>query len=161
VLVVPRVTSHRGRFQADDVRRPSEDLLKQITARLELCRIVGARVLIEPPRYAGMTVVARITPRPRTHPGRLQEAAMDALYTYFHPLDGGPDGKGWPFGRPVHVGEVYSVLQALNGTEVVEEAQLFPFDFDTGKHGDATQRLVLGPNDLVYSHGHHVLVQSA
>ena len=71
------------------------------------------------------------------NPTRLQEEALPALYAYFHPITGGPDGTGWPFGRPVNVGEVYSVLQGLRGTELVEDARLFGADPVTGAAGPA------------------------
>ena len=76
--------------------------------------------------------------RPRQNPTRLQEEALRALYAYFDPIAGGPEGTGWPFGRPVNVGEVYSVLQGLRGTEVVEDARLFGADPVTGQRGQQT-----------------------
>ena len=57
---------------------------------------------------------------------------------YFHPIAGGPEEAGWPFGRPVNVGEVYSVLQSLRGTELVEDARLFGADPVTGQRGQQT-----------------------
>ncbi len=86
---------------------------------------------------------------------------MAALYAYFHPIIGGPDGTGWPFGRPVQVGEVYSVLQALRGTEFVEDVRLFGADPITGQRGQATQRLDLEPHALVFSYEHQLLVEGA
>ena len=61
--------------------------------------------------------------RPRAASEELQRDAVLALYRYFNPLTGGPDGTGWPFGRPVQAGEVYAVLQRLPGTELVEEVR--------------------------------------
>ena len=90
---------------------PAEDTLQKITDRLEESRVIGTRAIVEPPVYRGITVVAKLRARPRINPTRLQEEALHALYEYFHPITGGPDGTGWPFGRPVNVGEVYSVLQ--------------------------------------------------
>ena len=86
---------------------------------------------------------------------------MRALYDYFHPITGGPNGDGWPFGRPVNVGEVYSVLQGLRGTELVEDARLFGADPVTGQRGQQTQRLELEPHALVFSYEHQVLVEGA
>ena len=37
--------------------------------------------------------------------------ALEALYALFHPTTGGPDGNGWPFGRPVVAGEVFAILR--------------------------------------------------
>ena len=76
-------------------------------------RVIGTRAIVEPPVYRGVTVVAKLKARPRQNPSRLQEDALKALYAYFDPITGGPEGTGWPFGRPVNVGEVYSVLQGL------------------------------------------------
>jgi hypothetical protein len=95
------------------------------------------------------------------NPTRLQVDALQALYEYFHPISGGPDRNGWPFGRPVHVGEVYSVLQALRGTELVEDARLFGADPTTGQRGQAVQRLQIEPHALVFSYEHQVLVEGA
>ena len=91
----------------------------------------------------------------------LQAAATKALYAYFHPLSGGPDGTGWPFGRPVHVGEVYAVLQAVPGTELVEDVRLFGADPITGQRGAAAQRLDLDANSLVFSYEHQLMVEGA
>ena len=65
----------------------------------------------------------------------------------------------WPFGRPVHVGEVYSVLQAMPGVELIEDVRVFGADPITGQRGPATQRLDLEPNALIFSYEHQVLVE--
>ena len=108
-----------------------------------------------------MTIVARLKPRQRTDPARLQEAAPDALFRYFHPTHGGPDGNGWPFGRPILAGEVYSALQRVRGTELVEDVRIFGADPVTGERGKATDRLEVEPNALVFSYDHQVLVEGA
>ena len=107
--------------------------------------MVGARCIVEPPHYQGITVVARIQARRRARTATVEDAARRALYRYFDPIVGGPDGDGWPFGRPVHVGEVYAVLQRVEGVEYVEDVRLFATDPLTGQRGEATQRLGVGP----------------
>jgi len=92
-------------------------------------------------------------------PGRLREDALRALYAYFSPIGGGPEGRGWPFGRPVQIGEVYSVLQRVRGTELVEDVRLFGADPITGQRGQATQRLDLEPHALVFSYEHQLMVE--
>jgi hypothetical protein len=136
-------------------------MLARITQRLDECRVIGARVLVEPPLYRGVTVVATLQARRRFDAARLREEALDALYTYFNPLTGGPDGTGWQFGRAVHMGEVYSVLQRLAATEMVEDVRLFGADPVTGQRGPATQRLELEPHALLFSYEHQVRVEGA
>jgi hypothetical protein len=89
----------------------------------------------------------------------VQTMALDALYERFSPLVGGPEGTGWAFGRPVHVGEVYAVLAQLPGVELVEDARLFPADPVTGQRGETAQRIDVGPDALVFGYEHQVLVQ--
>jgi predicted phage baseplate assembly protein len=158
VLVVPAAGDEAGRLRFEQLV-PPDDTLARIAARLDECRVIGARVLVEPPAYRGITIVARLKPRPTANPIRLQADALAALYGYFHPIRGGPDGTGWPFGRPVQVGEVYAVLQGLPGTEIVEDVRLFGADPITGQRGQAAQRLELEPNALVFSYEHQLLVE--
>lgn len=160
ILVVPAAGSNDGRLRFEQLV-PAEETLQRIGRRLDESRVIGTRVLVEPPVYRGVTVVAKLRPRSSANPSRLQADALDALYRYFHPVSGGPDRGGWPFGRPVHVGEVYSVLQGLRGTELVEDARLFGADPVTGQRGQAVQRLVIEPHALVYSYEHQVMVEGA
>ena len=160
VLIVPAAVAEQGRLRFDQLV-PNPDTLQKVTDRLEEARVIGTRAIVEPPVYRGITVVAKLRARPRVNPSRLQEEALLALYEYFHPITGGPDGTGWPFGRPVNVGEVYSVLQGLRGTELVEDARLFGADPVTGQRGQQTPRLELETHALVFSYEHQVLVEGA
>ena len=158
VLVVPAAEATDGRLRFEQLV-PSDDTLARVAGRLDETRVVGTRVIVEPPVYRGITIVARLRPRPRVTPARLQEAALRALYAYFNPISGGPEGGGWPFGRPVQMGEVYSVLQRVRGTELVEDVRLFGADPITGQRGQATQRLDLEPHALVFSYEHQLMVE--
>lgn len=158
VLVVPHAPERDGVLAFEQLI-PSEDMLGRIAERLDECRTLGARVVVEPPSYQGITVVARVVGRPNANPNALQRRCREALGDYFHPIRGGPDGDGWPFGRPVHVGEVYAVLQALPGVEMIADARLFPADPVTGERGSAEQRIELDPHALVFSYDHQVRVE--
>ena len=107
-----------------------------------------------------MTVVAKVIARPRTDPVQLRDLALEALYRYFNPLRGGPDATGWPFGRPVHAGEVFGVLQAVPGTELVEDVLLFAADPITGDRSDPVHRIEVDPNGLIFSFDHQVRVSA-
>ncbi len=158
LFLVPRAPADvEGRVRFEDLV-PTDAALATVTEYLDARRIVGTRLVVEPPLYQGLTVVARVLARRRYDAERLRGEALAALYGYFNPLTGGPDGQGWPFGRPVHVGEVYAVLQRLTGTELVEEVRLFAADPTTAQRGDPTDRLVIDPDALVFSFGHQIRV---
>lgn len=156
VLVVPDAALGPDGRLAFEQLVPDDATLARIGNYLEARRCVGSRVVVEPPTYQGITVVARLRARRHVGPARLEEDAVAALHRYFNPLIGGPDGRGWPFGRAVHVGDVYAVLQPLEGCETVEEARLYGADPLTGQRGGRTDRLELGANTLVFSFEHQV-----
>ena len=158
VLVVPSAAAdERQRLRFEDLV-PLPEMLAAVTQELDERRVVGARVVVEPPYFQGITVLARLVARPRASVDRLRLDALTALNQYFNPLTGGPEGSGWPFGRPVQAGEVFAVLQRLSGTEIVDEVKLFAADPITGKRGEAVQRIELDRHALVFSYEHQVRV---
>ena len=158
VLIVPMAPIEAdGRISFQSLV-PPDPMLKAIGDYLDERRVIGTRLIIEPPTYQGLTVVARILARRRHDPDALRVAALRALYQHFNALTGGPDRDGWPFGRPIHSGEVYAVLQSLPGTEFVEDVKLFAADPRTAERGEPTDRIAIDPNALVFSFGHQVRV---
>jgi predicted phage baseplate assembly protein len=160
LLIVPAVTTSDAQLRFEELV-PGDETLARIAGHLEDRRTIGARIVVEPPLYQGVTIIARLKARRTANVQRLHDAALRALHGYFHPTVGGPDGTGWPFGRPVHVGEVYAVLQRLEGTEFVEEAKLFAADPITGDRGDPVDRLDLHANSLLFSYEHRVRVEES
>lgn len=159
VLIVPAAAAGSGRLRFEQLK-PSEETVSKIAHRLNECRVIGTRVHVQPPNYSGITIVGRIKAQPGFNPTRLQDAILDALYAYFHPISGGPQGAGWPFGRPVNIGEIYSVVQGVRGTELVQDLRLFGANPATGKRGESVQVLRLETHDLVFSYDHQILVEA-
>ncbi|HEX6356359.1 putative baseplate assembly protein [Actinophytocola sp.] len=159
VLVVPGAVADEGDRLRFEQLIPSEQLLETIATRLDERRLVGTRLVVEPPFYQGVTVVARLVAA-GAEPNRVNADAVDALYRYLNPLRGGADGTGWPFGRPVQYGEVFAVLQRVPGVGLVEEVRLFPADPITGKRGTAANRIELARHALVFSQQHQIAVTS-
>jgi predicted phage baseplate assembly protein len=157
VLVTPAAPMAKGRIRFEDLI-PSAEVLARIADYLDRARLIGTRLVIEPPTYQGVTVVAQLRARPKASAARIREAAMERLECYFNPLVGGPDGGGWPWGRPVQSGEAFAVLQGLPGVDLVEDVRLFGANMVTGDRGAPTQRLELDPNSLVFSYQHQVRV---
>jgi predicted phage baseplate assembly protein len=159
LLVVPKVTPDSlGGLPEEELRRPSTELMQRITAHLDARRLVGTRLLVAPPEYHGITVVARLGARSPELVAEARRAAVRALYHYLSPLTGGPEHTGWPFGRTVQAFEVSAVLAGVTGVGTVEEVLLFPADLTTGRRGEPVPRLDIGQDALVLSYGHQVRV---
>ena len=157
VLITPAAGMTNGSIRFEDLV-PSTDLLERIAAHLDRLRVIGTRLVVEPPTYQGVTIVAQLRAKRKASPTRIREQALERLESYFNPLIGGPTGDGWPWGRPVQAGEAFAVLQGLPGVDMVEDVKLFGANMVTGERGAQSQRLELDPNSLAFSFHHQVRV---
>ena len=135
--------------------------LERIADSLDARRLVGTRLLVQPPDYAWLTAVVSLSCRPLYEPSEVRTEVLRALYRLYHPLVGGPDGTGWPFGRSVQSHEVHAALARIPGVDMAREVSvaLFPAEPFTGRRGAATQRIDIDPTALVYSFEHQVRVR--
>jgi predicted phage baseplate assembly protein len=159
VLVLPDVVGYGPGRLPFAALTPGKDLLGRISAALDRRRMVGMRVVVEPPRYRGITVAVRLRARRDRDCERLAEDALAALYRWLHPRDGGPGGFGWPFGRPVTLGDVHAALAGLPDLDYVEDARLYPADPVTGARAEAAQHVEVAADELPFSFDHQVQVR--
>lgn len=161
LLIVPAGRGDaRGRIEFDELV-PPEQTLGLIREHLDARRPIGTRLVVEPPFYQGVTVVASVQTERGAVAEKVREEALAALYGYFNPLTGGPGGQGWPFGRPVQSGEAFAVLQRVPGVDLVEDVRLYRADPVTGERTDATTKIPLDRHALVFSYEHQLRVRGA
>ncbi len=159
LLVVPAAAHENNRILFESLV-PADEMLARIAARLDEVRVIGAQVHVQPPLYRGVTVVARLIARPRVSVSRVRDEALDELYRYLNPLPGGgPDAAGWPFGRPVQAGDIFGLLQRVNGVDLVEDVRLFSADPVSGSRSRETTRIDVAAHSLVFSFDHQVRVE--
>ena len=162
VLVVPHVPddpSLAGGFELDHLR-PKDATLDAVRAHLDGRRLVGTRVVVEPPRYQGVTVVARVRAGRQAHALDVERRAIQCVYTYLHPVVGGPAGTGWPFGRPLAAGEIHAALNRVAGVDLIEDVLLFAVDVATGQRtAQPLPRVELPVDGLFFSVAHQVRVE--
>jgi predicted phage baseplate assembly protein len=97
---------------------PSDTLLRQVCACLDAARLLTTEVYVLPPNYLSVKVTAELVTTPDVDEAALQTAAVTALDRLFHPLVGGSDGQGWPFGGTIYFSVVLRALMALEVTRV-------------------------------------------
>ncbi len=122
VIVVPEVTD------SNNTRSQPTDRLKQTIAEyLDERRLVTNIIHVVGPRYLGVRVQMTVV---LTHDTvAAQEAVVrkpleDAVRLFLHPLKGGPEGKGWPFGRNVYVSEIYEILDRQPTVDYVKRTEI-------------------------------------
>lgn len=159
VLVVPQMTGDEVGAVERGHLDPPPVMLHRIAASLDARRLVGTKLVVQPADYSWLTAVVRLSARPRYDASAVRLDVLRALYGWFDPLIGGPEGTGWPFGRAVQVHEVNAALARIPGVDMSGDVEvaLYPAD-PTGRRGAQVQLLELPRTGLVYSYDHQVRV---
>jgi predicted phage baseplate assembly protein len=160
VLVLPRVADPVRAVPIGEIR-PGQVLREHVARYLDIRRQLTARVVVSPPTLVGVRVTAEIRSAPGSDPDAVRDRALAELYRYCSPWTGGPARTGWPFGRPIHIGELFAVLGAVEGVAYVESATLQPANLDRNTASAAIERIEVPPTGVVCSAPHQVTVAPA
>ncbi len=143
VLVVPQANTdliNLGQGIAPENFYLNPALRAQVLNYLDERRLLGTQVQLQQPNYTGVSVQAEVTLEPAYNNPSAQAEILHslqvALYRYLNPLTGGPDGTGWPFGRPVYPSDIMAILQQKAGIQYLGAILLFPIQ----KNGQTWER---------------------
>lgn len=112
VVIVPR--------QARDADR----LHREISAFLDPRRLLTVQHRVVAPASLPVWFTIRLAPREDVRPCAALRQAGRALRVYFDSRRGGPDGDGWPFGRALRRGDLFALLDRLDGVDYVSALSL-------------------------------------
>ena len=135
-------------------------LVNELTAYLDRRRLLTCRVQLAEPRYQGVMVVAQVTPILGMRGEGVREAATERLYEFLHPLRGGAQGAGWPFGQTLSDGDIHALLRSVPGVASVGRVYFFmvnPRSEEVDPH--ELQRLTMPEDALLLSMQHQVIVE--
>ena len=155
VLLVPAARGQGQAIAKDQLDLPAQ-LRQTVKGYLDERRLLGVDLKVAAPSYTWVAVAAAVRTKRKADRERVRQEAERRLYDFLNPVIGGPEGTGWPFGRPLHVGEVYSVLQNIPGVDFVEEAQITLIDPETGSVLSSSQKIEIEPDSLICSYRHAV-----
>jgi hypothetical protein len=96
-----------------------KSVLHTVKQTLDAAKLITTRVHVVPPVYVTFHVRITLINLRQASADSVKEAAIDRLTDFFDPLRGGPDQKGWPFGRNIYVSELYRLLGQIPGVDYV------------------------------------------
>jgi hypothetical protein len=117
VIVVPNSQDSRPQPSLEMRRQIQTFLLARAPADLRALLVIG-------PTYLPVGVDVVLAPRDLSQAGPIGTLVNQKLQAFFHPLTGGPDGQGWPFGRDVFLSDVAGALHGVAGVDYVQHLDL-------------------------------------
>lgn len=122
VIVVPYLPLDRP--------TPTRGLLDVVRRYLKRHKIVGTRLVVTGPEYVEVRVQATVRTRGQVITAQVAANIRAALNAFLDPLTGGPNGRGWPFGRDVYRAEILQVIDNVPGVDHVLALELIAGDDD-------------------------------
>jgi predicted phage baseplate assembly protein len=123
---------------------PSDGLLRTVCEYLDARRLLTTEVFVVAPRYVPLKVQTQVVVEDDADPGAVKQAVEIALARYFHPLKGGDDGEGWPFGGALR----YSKIVQRAFADGVDSVPLLKLTLD-GEERPECRDVPLEPNTLL------------
>ncbi len=136
----------------NDTPVPSKGFLATVAKHLEDRRLITTEVHVIAPEYIQVTVHAVVVVEPHfMEEGHRIVAALNRLLT---PQDKPGGIQGWPFGRTVHKGDIYSAISRLKGIAYVQDLWLDAEGKSIRK--SAGGDILLPDSGIVYSGDHRI-----
>ena len=81
-------------------------------------------IQVVPPDYVRVSVDVEVLASTADRVAQVEDEASCRLKKFLHPIEGGPDGKGWPFGRRIWPSDVHRTLSAVEGVDRIAKVEL-------------------------------------
>jgi hypothetical protein len=155
VLVVPRLPYPEGRLNPDQLNLNEEDIAT-LTDYLDKRRLLTVRLDVRPPAYYWISVKVQLRSAPGEDKNKVETEVLSRLYKFLNPLVGGPDGKGWPFGRDLFVSDVYQCLQGIPGVQFIRNVEMYAAQADGEPRGDPVEFMEIVAHGVIASGDHSI-----
>lgn len=104
---------------------PDARFREAVYRHLNKHRLVGTELFVISPTYVRVCVEAVVIRRHGYKNESVQASVLERLNGFLSPMEGGENGKGWPFGRNVYRSEVYAVIDGAEGVDYVRSLALW------------------------------------
>jgi predicted phage baseplate assembly protein len=131
---------------------PNEGLIRNVKAYL--ARYASSTIVdqidVIGPTYVRIGIEAAVIPRNIEQAKAVEKRVSENIAAFLHPVKGGPERRGWEFGKDVYFSEVAALIQGTEGVDRVREVVL------RTPQGETTDHVSIPENGLPSS-GEHLI----
>jgi Baseplate J-like protein len=125
---------------------PSQELLVLVRDYVSGRAPPTVDLTVRGPDWVAVSVAVGLTPMSFEHAMEVRIAVITALDGFLHPLTGGFDHEGWPFGRGPHRSDLLSLIETVPGVDYVQTLTTIT----------SPDLMTFGDHMLLYSGDHQV-----
>jgi hypothetical protein len=133
---------------------PGNGFLQTVFSHLDMHRLVTTDLYVIAPEYVKVSVKCKVRLMKRSSPTEVVKRVKKALGDFLDPLNGGPNGEGWPFGRSVYPSEIYQIIDGVEGVDYATGVSLSA----EGQYQKVGDIIKIPPIALVFSGEHQLEV---
>lgn len=157
LLIIPRERRKRPTPSLELRQRVRDAVSERAPATLSAPN--RNRIVVRGPEYASVSVATTVDTRGVESITTLKNTIESALDEFFHPLTGGPDDDGWPFGSAPRLSRLSTLVEAIDGVDRVRDmAMTIETATEEKIIRDPETTPVLSPDEMVSSGTHEVTV---
>ena len=136
---------------------PGKGFLQTVSSFLDTRRLVTADLHVIEPQYVKISIACKVRLMKKSSPSAVVKRVQNELKKFLDPLKGGPDGKGWSFGRAVYPSEIYQIIDTIEGVDYASNLSLSAESVNgKNKKENVRDKIKISPITLVYSGEHKI-----
>lgn len=122
VMVIPNPAENQGLTSQNP--QPDAFFLEAVCRHLQPRRLVTTELYVRGPKYIDIWVSVGVDLLGGYSAGPVREAVKTALTRFLSPLEGGPEGQGWPLTVAIVQAELEAVVARVPGVRLVSDPLL-------------------------------------
>src|SRR5262249_47329848 len=128
---------------------PNNTTLQAVCAYLDEHRLLTSELYVVGAIYRKIKVGVQLVVQSGADLATVKNTAQNSLTTFFHPLTGGNDGTGWPFGGEIYYSDVYRQILDVDGVLRIQDNQLLIWLDDQPQQ--FCRDVPINPGELLYN----------
>lgn len=133
---------------------PTQGTLQLVANYLDQRRLLTCELFVAAPRYREVRIEVHVIADPTADLGNVEQGVLAQLLKFFHPLTGGEDGKGWPFGAAVDFSETYRQIFEVSGVARIDTSSIKTYLDQVLQ--PSCSNVLLAPDEIAFSTDHAV-----